>query len=77
MQARDSDSTREEPLANMKLLNHDSAEDAKRELRGGGHVLAFSPPGSPAKWVIRADDRGFAVAESSGAWDIVDYPVSL
>ena len=61
----------------MKLLNHDSAEAAKRELRGHGHVLAFSPPGSPAKWVIRAVDRGYAVAESSGEWFIVDYPVSL
>ena len=61
----------------MKLLNHESAEDAERELRGNGHALAFSPPGSPAKWVIQANDRGYAVAEYSGAWDIVDYPVSL
>ena len=61
----------------MKLLNHDSAEAAKIELRSNGHVLAFSPPGSPAKWVIRANDRGYAVAEYGGAWGIIDYPVSL
>jgi len=58
----------------MKLSNYESSETAKTELCRNGFFLAFTPPGTPSRWVRTVGERGYAVAERAGVWLIVNYP---
>ncbi len=68
----------------MVKTNHGTAVSVRRELSDAGFLLAFSPPGTPEKW-LQPNRKGsylsrstYTVARLEGqqltVWEIMDYP---